>query len=152
MHWGRKYWFVLETSAQQITQNERIEQARHDFKNLVYSMATMLPCSTCRDHWNELVVKPNVLTAGKLANSKVALEWVKKMRRKVTPVKPKPRNTRRANTKDFQKRKLKQRSRLRKRTRTRTSLRQKNMKAKSWVGPDGRKRFIKPCSKCKGVV
>jgi hypothetical protein len=71
--WGKHLWFVMENFALNFP-DDSSEQIKNDFKHFYTSIANVLPCEKCKNHYNNILNEYNI--ENYLENNEKLFEWV----------------------------------------------------------------------------
>ena len=77
--WGKHYWYVIETIILSMDNKEII--SKESLRLFFYSLQNLLPCPTCREHFQLYFKKNNI---DKYVDSKKKMfRWIYELRREI---------------------------------------------------------------------
>ena len=56
--WGKQYWYVIETII--LSMNNKEKFSRESTRLFFFTLQNLLPCPTCREHYQEYYRKNNI--------------------------------------------------------------------------------------------
>lgn len=77
--WGKHYWYVIETMI--LAMDTKQEPSREFVSFFLYSLQNILPCPTCREHYQKYFQKSNIDNF--LKSKKEILLWIYNLKKEI---------------------------------------------------------------------